>query len=61
MKPKYTDYRIIETTEGSETTARVVILIRNGWVPIGGVCVSTYTDTCYYAQAVALPAEEVQP
>lgn len=55
MTMKYIDYRIIETPDLEKTCSEVNVYLLNGWVPIGGVAVSTPSGNNYYAQAMAFP------
>lgn len=56
-----TDYRIFYSRDSEDLTAQVILAMRDGWEPLGGVAVKTptqYTETYYYqamTKAVPLP------
>jgi len=59
MPVKYKDYKVLSEESSYNLQRKVNELLKNGWVPIGGVSATNittrYVPYTQYSQAVALP------
>jgi hypothetical protein len=49
------DYKIVTAISISSLENKVITYIKEGWIPVGGICAPVNYSTGYYHQAVYLP------